>query len=118
MCVDARVCAGEEENGARGTEKGEKREHVVVIWLFYCLALVVKVLGRGYTRSGSCQKPPESGYPDRPYTDREYSAGVVGAGGRAKQESEGWESEVVDLSGANSALFKNVISDCLFSVCT
>lgn len=70
----------EEENGARETEKGEKREHVVVIWLFYCLALVVKVLGRGYTRSGSCQKPPESGYPDRPYTDREYSVGVVGGG--------------------------------------
>lgn len=40
---------------------------MVVIWLFYCLALLVKVLGRGYERSGSCQKPPESGYPDRPY---------------------------------------------------
>lgn len=48
---------------------------MVVIWLFYCLALVVKVLGRGYERSGSCQKPPESDYPDRPYTDREYSGG-------------------------------------------
>lgn len=39
---------------------------MVVIWLFYCLALVVKVLGRSYERSGSCQKPPESGYPYRP----------------------------------------------------
>lgn len=48
----------------------KKGEHVVVIWLFYCLALVVKVLGRGYERSGSCQKPPESGYPDRPDWER------------------------------------------------
>lgn len=43
---------------------------MVVIWLFYCLALVVKVLGRGYERSGSCQKPPESGYPNRPEWER------------------------------------------------
>lgn len=54
---------------------------MVVICLFYCLDLVVKVLGRGYERSGSCQKPPESGYPDRPYADREYSVGWGWGGG-------------------------------------
>ncbi len=65
-CVCVCVCVCERER------EGERKrgEHVVVIWLFYCLALVVKVLGRGYERSGSCQKPPESGYPDRPDWER------------------------------------------------
>lgn len=56
---------------------------MVVIWLFYCLALVVKVLGRGYERSGSCQKPPESGYPDRPGWDG------VQSGEKTEKEGEG-----------------------------
>ena len=65
---EKRVCLRVYE---RKRERERKRgEHVVVIWLFYCLALVVKVLGRGCERSGSCQKPPESGYPDRPYWER------------------------------------------------
>lgn len=55
---------------AKNEREKKEGEHVVVIWLFYCLALVVKVLGRGYERSGSCQKPPESGYHDRPDWNR------------------------------------------------
>lgn len=47
---------------------------------------MVKVLGRGYERSGSCQKPPESGYPDRPYTDREYSGREERAEGINRRE--------------------------------
>jgi hypothetical protein len=53
-------------------------EHVVVIWLFNCLALAVKVLGRGYGRSGLCQKPPRSGYPDRAKQDWEEKASPGG----------------------------------------
>lgn len=89
-----RACAREhKEKLSEKTEKGEKREHVVVIWLFYCLALVVKVLGRGYERSGSCQKPPESGYPDRPYSDREYS------GGGRRERAERMNSRKKDANG-------------------
>lgn len=64
--------------------RGEK--HVVVIWLFNCLALVVKVLGRGYKRSGSCQKLPESGYPDRP--DWESTAGGERRKGQKRENVE------------------------------
>lgn len=36
------------KRGRVGWEKRHRRgKHVVVIWLFYCLALLVKVLGRG-----------------------------------------------------------------------
>ena len=81
VCVHAGVREKEKDRRewGREREREREREHVVVIWLFYCLALVVKVLGRGYERPGSCQKPPESGYPDRPYwgreREREYSGG-------------------------------------------